>query len=62
MSHDANSAGEVTKVAVAWAGALIGTITLQQIVLALTAVYTVLQIYVVVRDKVMRRREADEQL
>ena len=37
------------KVAVAWIGALIGTVTLSQIAVVLTIVFTLLQIYMLIR-------------
>jgi len=47
----------MAKVAVAWMGALVGSITLQQVVLVLTAIYTAVQLYVLVRDKLIRKDE-----
>ncbi len=38
------------KLALAWAGALIGAITLQNWVLILTAIYTILQIISLLKD------------
>ncbi|MGL4640965.1 MAG: hypothetical protein ACRCVX_14685 [Shewanella sp.] len=46
----------VAKVLTSWVGAVWGGITLNNIVLCATAVYTVLQIYLLVRDKICRKR------
>lgn len=51
-SHDG---GAVARMGLAWAGAVLGAITLQQVVLCLTGVYTLIQIYVLVRDKLIRQ-------
>jgi len=53
--HDDASAYAWFKLALAWFGALLGSITLQHIVLFATLVFTVLQIYVLIRDKILRR-------
>lgn len=45
----------VIKMAVAWLGYVVGSITLQQVVLFLTGLYTALQIYLLVRDRIMRK-------
>jgi hypothetical protein len=50
--------GAVLKTAGAWIGALIGSITLSKAVLFATLVFTVLQTYVLVRDKMFRRRKS----
>lgn len=47
----------MAKVSLAWIGALVGSITLQQIVLVLTAIYTAVQLYVLVRDKLIRKEK-----
>lgn len=44
------------KLALIWAGTIIGTVTLQQVVLALTAIFTALQIAKLVRDEIRARR------
>ena len=46
----------LSKLALMWAGNWLGSITLQTIVLGLTGVYTGLQLYVLVRDRIWRRR------
>jgi len=51
--HDTNTA--VLKVLVAWVGTVFGGITLSGLVLSLTAIYTALQIYILVRDKIVRK-------
>jgi hypothetical protein len=43
------------KVAAAWIGYLFGSITLQNLALAATLVYTVVQLYILIRDKIVRR-------
>lgn len=45
----------VLKTAGAWIGALIGSLTLSKAVLLATLVFTVLQTYILVRDKLFRR-------
>lgn len=47
----------VLKMALAWLGYVIGSITLQQVVLALTGLYTALQIYLLIRDRIIRDKE-----
>jgi len=42
------------KVLIAWTGAVWGAITLQHVVLGLTAIYTAVQLYVLIRDKIIR--------
>lgn len=57
--HDTNTA--TLKVLIAWLGYFFGGITLSGLVLTLTAIYTGLQIYILVRDKICRRpREGGE--
>ncbi|ARK96175.1 MULTISPECIES: hypothetical protein [Burkholderiaceae] len=59
---------ESIKVSIAWVGGLIGTLlgqvaaylTLSNVVLSATLVYTVLQIFILARDKVFRRRTSTE--
>jgi len=46
----------IVKGLIAWAGALIGSITLSKLVLFATFVFTTLQTYVLVRDKLWPRR------
>ena len=52
-----DSAVAVIKMTVAWLLAAWGAITLQKLVLLATLVYTGLQIYVLVRDKVLRKEK-----
>lgn len=47
----------VLKMALAWLGYVIGSITLQQVVLALTGIYTALQIYLLIRDRIILDKE-----
>ncbi len=51
--HDTNVA--FLKLALIWFGTMVGGITLSGIVLGLTGVFTALQIYILVRDKIWRR-------
>lgn len=59
---------ESVKVSIAWVGGLIGTLlgkveaylTLSNVVLSATLVYTVLQIFILTRDKIFRRRTSTE--
>ncbi len=46
---------DYSRLAAAWAGTFGGVVSGQEIVLGLTALYTVLQIFVLLRDKVFRR-------
>lgn len=57
MTHDNEAAPAFFKVLIAWAGAIWGAVTMQEIVLFLTAVYTVIQIFILVRDKIVRDRK-----
>ncbi|KVC65933.1 hypothetical protein WI72_33110 [Burkholderia ubonensis] len=59
---------ESVKVSIAWVGGLIGTLlgkveaylTLSNVVLSATLVYTVLQIFILARDKIFCRRTSTE--
>jgi len=54
--HDSNETlWAILKVAAAWVAGLIGSITLSKLVLFATLIFTVLQIYVLWRDKITRR-------
>lgn len=53
-SSDNDAAPAFFKVLIAWIGAIWGSVTMQEIVLFLTAVYTVIQIFILVRDKIVR--------
>lgn len=44
------------KVAIAWLGTVFGCVTLSGTVLTLTALFTALQIYVLVRDKIWKKK------
>ncbi|HET8695752.1 MAG TPA: hypothetical protein VFM33_13855 [Aquabacterium sp.] len=57
---DQHPGAALLKLLLAWLGYAVGSITLQQIVLALTGVYTLLQIYLLVRDKIIRDRARKE--
>lgn len=52
--HDINTA--FWKVTVAWLGTVFGGVTLSGTVLTLTALFTALQIYVLVRDKIWKKK------
>lgn len=58
--HSNDTLEAILKVAISWIGAMWGVLTLQNLVLVLTAVYTAINLYVVVRDRIIRReRERD---
>lgn len=50
----AMSIADFCKLVAIWVGTVVGSISLQQVVLGLTAIYTLLQIFVLVRDKLIR--------
>lgn len=50
----------VIKSAVMWIGALLGNMTLSKWVLFATLIYTVLQTYVLIRDKLSKRKECEK--
>lgn len=52
--HSNDAVPAMFKVLLAWAGAVWGSLTLQGLVLTLTAIYTAVQLYVLVRDKIIR--------
>lgn len=52
MQNDDSAA----RLAVAWLSMIFGQITLSRVALALTVVYTALQIYVLIRDKILQRK------
>ena len=55
MTQSSDSATPaLIKVLIAWAGTAVGSITMQGIILALTGLYTGLQLYILVRDKIVR--------
>lgn len=57
--NDDTSLSSWSKVIAVWAGNVIGSIassiTIQSLVLGLTGIYTVLQIYILWRDKIRRK-------
>lgn len=55
--HDTNMA--LLKVLIAWVGTMFGGITLSGLVLFATLVYTVLQTYVLIRDRVLTQKKKD---
>lgn len=50
----ADSGPALLKLLLAWALTILGNITLQQVATALAIVYTAIQIYILVRDKIVR--------
>jgi hypothetical protein len=60
MNHDHDTRMAWLKMTVAWALTAIGGITLQQIATLLAIVYTALQIYLLVRDRLIQVRIARE--
>ena len=51
MSHDDITA-PLWKLALVWVGTVLGSVTLQHVVLFATLVYTVMQCYILYRDKI----------
>ena len=54
--HD-DATQALLKVSLAWLGAALGRITLQDVVLALTGIYTAAQLFVLVRDKIWKGKQ-----
>lgn len=52
--HTPDAAAALFKLALAWLGAVLGSITLQHLVLVATLIYTVVQTALLIRDKVVR--------
>lgn len=53
--HDSNDTWNILfKTAMAWGGAIYGSVTLSKLVLFATFVYTILQTYVLWRDKLKK--------
>jgi hypothetical protein len=42
------------KVSISWLGIFFGSITLQDVAIGMTIVYTAIQIYILIRDKIIR--------
>lgn len=59
MQNSNETALAVVKAAIMWLGALLGSMTLSKLVLFATLVYTGLQTYVLVRDKIVAKRGSD---
>lgn len=57
ITHDDITA--LVKLAIAWVGTVAATVTLQSTVMAATLIYTLINIYVLVRDKIIRNRKED---
>lgn len=55
---DPHAAGADTRVLIAWLGVTLGTITLQQVVWTLTAIYTVLQIIALLRSGLLKKAQS----
>jgi hypothetical protein len=53
IEHQNDTSAGMSKVAIAWLITLVGSITMQDVALFVAAVYSVLQIYVLVRDKIL---------
>lgn len=56
QNNDQETAFGLAKAALAWIGAAVGSLTLSKLVLFATLVFTSLQTYVLVRDKIVRRK------
>lgn len=55
MERNGETWSAVAKGALAWIGLLLGHITLSDLVMAATLIFTSLQTFVLVRDKIIRR-------
>jgi hypothetical protein len=58
MNHQTETAGqlpEMLRFIMIWIATIYGSITLQQIVLLLTGIYTILQIVILIRDKFLNK-------
>lgn len=55
--HEISSA--LIKVLVAWIGTMFGGITLSNLVLFATLIYTILMIYVLVRDRILSNKKEE---
>lgn len=51
-----SSSIDTLRLAVIWFGTVLGTLELQPIVLAITGLFTALQIYILLRDKIFNRK------
>ncbi|MFN7817790.1 MAG: hypothetical protein ACK5OQ_16295 [Burkholderiales bacterium] len=58
MTHDDKVAW--LKLLGVWAAAVASSITLQHLLMFVTLVYTLLQVYILVRDKIIKKREQKE--
>lgn len=58
MAHDDKVAW--VKLLGVWAAAVASSITLQHLMMFVTLVYTLLQVYILVRDKIIKKREQKE--
>lgn len=52
----ADTAPALFKIVVAWALTIFGNVTLQQVATLLAIIYTSIQIYILIRDKIIRDR------
>lgn len=55
MERNGEAWSAVAKIAIAWIGGLIGHLTLSDLVMGMTFVFTTLQTFVLVRDKILVR-------
>lgn len=60
MNDDHATNAAAIKILVAWTLTFIGGVTLQMLVQLAALVYTMLQIYLLVRDRIIKRRVARE--
>lgn len=47
----------IMKLAVAWVATITSSVTLQDVMIIFTIIYTVLQVYLLLRDKVFKKRK-----
>ena len=59
MNSDHDTSTAFAKIALAWVGAMFGSLTLSNIALIMTIIFTGLQIYKIVREIWMRRNDRD---
>lgn len=59
MQDNQETGWALAKALIAWIGAVIGSLTLSKLVLFATLVFTSLQTYILVRDKIIRRKACE---
>jgi hypothetical protein len=47
----------IMKLAIAWVATVTSSVTLQDVMIACTIIYTILQVYILLRDKVFKKRK-----